>query len=307
MKARLTAVLLVITLVLLSFAGCSREGDVNSPELPAAPALPSASTMSMDISLFESAPVDVQAIRAGGYQDVQTAQGFESKLNFLNAAVRVHFLNLVVYLALVEPVAAFTLAAHSVPQPQSDDSWLWTYIFVSETAEYSIYLNGKNMGSYTRWRMEVSSTDPSAPLDHFLWFEGRVYGDESSGYWQFYEPTDKMPAAMPAAVGADVPGTGGLLSTPGVQCIRIDWENRPGDEHELVFLVNKPGVPEEGSTLTNYESPTLSSVDFYDAKAAESGIIMWYPDGSGSIEWPDYKNGEKSCWDTHQYNTVCPE
>ena len=72
-----------------------------------------------------------------------------------------------------------------------------------------------------------------------------------------------------------------------------------------MFLVNKPVVSEEGSTLTYHESPSVSSVDFHDSKTGESGIIMWYPDGSGSIEWPDYKNGEKSCWDTRQNNAVC--
>ena len=111
MNTRLTAVLLVIPLVFLSFAGCSRQNDVSSPDVTTAPALPSASTMSMDVSFFQSAPVDVQAIKTGGYEDIEVVQGLESKLNFLNAAVRVHFLNLVVCLALVEPVAAQVVRA----------------------------------------------------------------------------------------------------------------------------------------------------------------------------------------------------
>ena len=185
-----------------------------------------------------------------------------------------------------------------MPQPQSDGSWLWTYIFVSDTAEYSIFLNGKNMGSYTAWRMEVSSTDPSDPLDHFLWFEGEVPIDEDSGYWQFYEPLDE-PVALSLSSGR-------VLSTPGVECIRIDWENTADDEHELVFLVNKPDVPEEGSYLTYLEIPTVSSVEFYDSQTGNGGIIKWYPDGSGSIQWPDYRDGDQYCWDTLQYNAACP-
>ncbi|MCX5800023.1 MAG: hypothetical protein NTX17_01340 [Candidatus Eisenbacteria bacterium] len=304
MRRRLTAVLVPLAFLCLLLADCSREGNVNSPEPAAAPPLPSISTMSMDLSVFESAQVDAQAIKDGGYKEIQPVAGLESKLNFFNAAVRVYFLNLVVCAALVEPVAAFGVAVHSVPQPQDDGSWLWTYIFVNNAVEYSIFLNGKDMGSYTAWKMEVSSTDPSAPLDHLLWFEGEVQKDDSSGYWQFYEPTVELLTMTPGVVMA---GAAEALSTPGVLSIRIDWKNREGNEHKLVFLVNKPGIPEEGSTLTYLELPTVFSVDFVDAKAGTRGIISWHPDGSGSIDWPDYRNGEKSCWDTHQYNTVCPE
>jgi hypothetical protein len=35
--------------------------------------------------------------------------------------------------------------------------------------------------------------------------------------------------------------------------------------------------------------------------------ITWYPDGSGSIQVPDYNGGLKACWDVHQNDVVCPE
>jgi hypothetical protein len=95
--------------------------------------------------------------------------------------------------------------------------------------------------------------------------------------------------------------------TPGIQTIRVDWEHHARNENELVFLVNKPGVPEEGSTLTFRESPCEGSIDFYNAENGATGSIIWYSDGSGSIEWPDYRDGMKSCWDNHQYDVDCPE
>ena len=299
MMRRLTAVLLVVVLVLISLAGCSQDSSVTGPENTSPPELPPASTMSMSLSMFESAEVNMEALAANGYEAMPLESGLETRLNFINAALRVGFLNLVVCAVLVEPVAAFGLAVRSFPQPQSDGSWLWTYIFVSDTAEYSIFLNGKNMGDYTAWRMEVSSTDPSIPFDHFIWFEGEVEKAEDSGYWQFYEPLDE-PVLMSAGE-YDMLG-----STPGIESIRIDWENTADDEHELVFLVNKPDVPEEGSYLTYREIPTVSSVEFHDSKLGNDGTIKWYPDGSGSIQWPDYRDGEQYCWDTLQYNSVCP-
>jgi hypothetical protein len=298
MMRRLTAALLVVLLVLASLSGCSRDSSVTGPVEGTPPSLPPLETMSMDLTAFDSAPVDESSLRANGYRTEVLDSSLDSKLNFINAALRVGFLNVVVCAVLVEPVAAFALAGRSIPQPQGDGSWLWTYIFVSEGVEYSIFLYGKNMDTYTQWRMEVSSTDPEIPFDHFVWFDGEVPISGDSGYWQFYEPEEAL--AYLTAGGEEA------FSTPGVESIRIDWENTADDEHELVFLVNKPDAPEEGSYLTYFDSPSLSSVEFYDSQTGNDGIIVWHPDGSGSIMWPDYRGGEKSCWDENQYNTTCP-
>jgi hypothetical protein len=296
MRKKITAAAVAMLLVLLVVQGCSDESPVGAQNDPAPPALPSISTMQIDISLFETAEIDAQAVRESGIERALLNAG-QAHLNFLNAAVRVLFLNVVVYSALVEPVAAFQVAIHSVPQLQPDGSWLWTYIYVGAEAEYGIYLYGKPAGDHVEWRMEVSSTDPAMTLDHFVWFDGIVYNDESSGYWQFYEPAESPVAAAFA---------GGAAQTPGVNSIRIDWENSENDEHRLVIMVNKPGVPEEGTTLTFSETPVVCAIDFYNAENGDIGNISWYPDGSGSIEWPDYRNGVKSCWNEIQLDVICP-
>jgi hypothetical protein len=295
MRKAITAAGLIILLAFFVVQGCSNDNPVGASNDPAPPALPSLSTMRIDISLFESADVDAHALREGGIERV-LLHANTTHLNFLNAAVRVLFLNVVVYSALVEPVAAFGVAINSVPQLQPDGSWLWTYIYVGPEAEYSIYLYGKSAGDYVEWRMEVSSTDPAMILDHFTWFDGIVYSDENSGYWQFYEPAESPAAAVVA----------GAAGTPGVNSIRIDWENGEGGESRLVILVNKPGVPGEGTTLTFFESSAMSAIDFYDAENGDNGNISWYPDGSGSIEWPDYRDGIKSCWNEVQLDVICP-
>ena len=296
MRNRMTALSLAFLLVLSIVGGCSNESPVDATNEAQAPELPSTSTMTMNLSLFESASIDMESQKAG-MLDETSAAVYHTKLNFLNAAVRALFLQVVVYSALVEPVCAFEVAIRSVPQPQPDGSWLWTYIYVAKDAEYSIYLYGKPVDDYVEWRMEVSSTDAEMPLYHFTWFDGVVYNDEDSGYWQFYEPSDQAIAAF--AYDDDY--------TPGIQTIRVDWENRARNESELVFLVNKPGIPEEGSTLTFLESCCQGSIDFYNAENDASGSILWYSDGSGSIEWPDYNDGMKSCWNNFQYDVDCPE
>lgn len=295
MLKRFNPVLTVMLIIALT-AGCSNE-TATGPGLSDAPELPPLSTMSIDLSFFESPDLSSAEIEAGSIDRslLTSAQGV--KTNFLNAAVRVLFLDVVVYSALAEPVAAFAVAAHSIPQHQSDGSWLWTYLFVEDDREYGIYLFGKDEGEYIQWRMEVSSTDPEMLLDHFVWFDGQVH--DGHGYWQFYEPSELESGIRPASAFA--------CATPGAESIRIDWEDIPEEGHRLVLLVNKAGDPAEGSTLEFYGSPSMGSVEFTDAAEGTTGEIVWFADGSGSIQWPDYNGGEKSCWDTMQNNIDCDQ
>jgi len=280
---------MVVLVVIISLLGCSADNQTTEPEVPAPPELPSVSTMSMDVDFFQSAQIDTQSVRLGKLNVSIADAPAALKLNYVNAAVRVFFLNVVVYAAPAQPVAAFATAIHSVPQYQQDGSWLWTYVFVdNQGSEFSIFLRGKRMDSYVAWSMEVSSNDPTLPLDHFLWFAGEVANDGRSGYWQFYEPeSDKA-------------------GTPGVQCIRIDWQNSSAIDQHLTFLINKPGDDAEGSTLVFDEALEMAMIEFHDAASGNTGTIIWYRDGSGSIEWPDYKEGTRSCWDVWQYDADCP-
>lgn len=297
MRKRLTTIGLMILLAAFVLQGCSSDDNPVGTEELQAPPLPSVETMKMDISFFGSADLPPQAIEAGKLDntpDAAVMDGFH--LNFLNAAVRVLYLDVIVYSALVEPVVAFQLAVHSIPQPQEDGSWLWTYIVVDDNAEYAIYLYGRDEGTYSSWRLDVSTNDPEMPLDHFTWFEGEVEDNDSGGFWQFYEPAEE------AAAFASAP-----LVTPGVRNIRIDWADDGMDGSSLILLVNKAGDPAEGSTLTFEELPEHSSIEFYNTEKYTTGTILWRFDGSGYIEWPDYRDGVRSCWDNTQHDIDCAD
>lgn len=294
MRSRVTLTVVAMLLATLAMVGCSSDDQPTGPETQEQLSLPPVNTMSMDLGFFEAADVDDQSIQLGRLSESAAASSEALKLNYINAAVRVLFLNVVTYSALAEPVSAFVVAAHSVPQYQQDGSWLWTYIYVDDHgSEYGIFLRGKRMEDHVAWSMEVSSTDPDLLLDHFLWFAGEVAIDERSGFWQFYEPESSEAIAA---------GSG---STPGVQSVRIDWRKSAANDQRLALLINKQGDPAEGSTLIFEESPEMAMVEFYDAANTTTGTILWYPDGSGSIEWPDYKDGVKSCWDALRDDVDC--
>jgi hypothetical protein len=296
---------LVLIVALLGIQACGSDDDPVIPptDQTEAPDLPDMSTMTMDLSFFGLAGVDDASAKQGSPSPELLAAS-TGKDNFINAAVRVLYVHLVFFAAFEPPVAAFAVAIHSIPQRQPDGSYLWTYIYVDDGIDYSIFLYGKDEGDYVAWRMEVSTNNPEMPLDHFVWFSGEAQKNDTFGFWQFYEPIDGPPA-MAAAAGA--------LQTPGEQSIRIDWENSPGDIHSLTILVNKEGADDEGNTVQFYASPTVHYIEFTDYTVNPQGDaydITWYPDGSGSLLVPDYPEdnpGTKACWDTGQYDIVCPD
>lgn len=252
-----------------------------------APALPSvAKTMQVNLDFFGIAEptLDTQSLETGkpGAELEQYAAG-GNRSNFINAYVRAVYATLITYDALEEPIAAFAFAIHSVPQKQQDGSWLWTYIFVDESIEYSVFLYGTPMpGERVSWRLEVSSNDPALPLDHFTWFEGET--GQGNGYWQFYEPVDE---------------------TSGRQLARVDFlDGRV--EHRLTITVNGAGHEDEGDVLDFHETEFTGAIAYTDASAGETSTVLWRADGTGFIEAPDYNGGMKSCWDEHQRDTDCP-
>jgi hypothetical protein len=296
-----TGVFLVLMVALLGFQACSNDDDPVAPRDPAAdaPALPDLSTMTMDLSFFGLAGVDESSMELGKPSQ-QLLAASTGKDNFINAAVRVLFVQLTFCAVFEPPVAAFALAIHSIPQKQDDGSYLWTYIFVDEAIEHSIFLYGKDEGDYVAWRMEVSTNNPGMMLDHFVWFDGEAMKDDTHGYWQFYEPVAE-PAFYVDAVAA---------GTPGVESVRIDWLNAPGNVHRLTLLNNMEGHVDEGDNVVFMSSPAMSSIELTDVSVPETYSIVWYYNGSGFLQVPDFPEadpGVKSCWDTQQFDVICPD
>jgi len=277
---------------------CSNDDNPVQPNsgTSEAPTLPAMSTMVLTLDFFgvPTPEVDPQSIQSGKPGPELETAAAANRTNWINAFVRVFCLKLLVYDALEEPIGAFALAIHSVPQKQSDGGWLWTYIFVEDGVEYSVFLYGKVVDEHAEWRLEVSTNAPGFQLDHFVWFTGQSMLDNTEGYWQFYEPV--LPAsAAPAVTG----------STDGIQVARIDWEHITPTDHRLTVTVNKPGDPDEGDILEFHESLSIGEVNHYDAGEDRHSNITWYPDGTGSITVWDYNNGETACWDQYQRDTDC--
>jgi len=289
----------VFLFAVLFLPACSSDDNPVQPQpnTSEAPTLPAMSTMVLTLDFFgvPMPEVDPRSILTGKPGPELEAADAANHTNWINAFVRVLWLKLLVYDALEEPIGAFALAIHSVPQKQSDGGWLWTYIFVEDNVEYSVFLYGKVVGDRAEWRLEVSTNAPDFLLDHFVWFTGQSMLNNTEGYWQFYEPV------FPASAASAVAG-----ATDGIQSARIDWEHITPTDHRLTVTVNKPGDPDEGDTLEFHESLSIGEVNHYDAGEDRRSNITWYPNGTGSITVWDYNNGEPACWDERQQDTDCP-
>jgi hypothetical protein len=270
-----------------ALAGCSDDSttrpDVDNNQ---APALPAVSTMKFNLDFYgvQAPTVDAQSLETGRPSDamLQTAAAGDHE-NWINAYVRAVFIYLTTFDMLEEPIGAFAYAIHSVPQKQSDGSYLWTYIFVDKEIEYSVFLFGTPKLDTVEWRMEVSSNNPAQVLNHFVWFTGESKRDDTGGYWQFYVPVDE---------------------TNGVPVVRIDWVNGL-HEDTLTLTVNGAGLENEGDVLEFSDSKATGSIEYFDASENLTSSIIWHSDGSGSLTVPDYNGGAKACWDTEQRNVAC--
>jgi len=285
-----TGLALVLTAALI--AGCSTDNTITVPEgdgaqTSNAPALPGLSTMSLQLDFFgtPTPAVDAESIVQGKPSDaLARAAAAGNHSNWINAYVRAIYATLITFDALEEPIGAFALAIHSVPQPQDDGSYLWTYIFVDEdSVEYSIFLYGTPRVDRVLWRMEVSTNDPKQPLTHFVWFDGETLNNDTGGFWQFYQPIDE---------------------TTGTALVRMDFLNGI-TENRLTVTVNGVGHDDEGDYLDFRETEFTGSIEHYDASDAALASILWRGDGSGSLTVPDYNDGMKACWDTRQRDTDC--
>ena len=273
--------------MLAALSGCSND-SVTLPDSTNtnAPALPAVSTMKFDLDFYGvSAPtLDAQSLSTGAPSDAMllSASGGDHE-NWINAYVRAVFIHLSTFDMLEEPIGAFAYAIHSVPREQPDGSYLWTYIFVDQAIEYSVFLFGTPKQDTVEWRMEVSSNDPALLLNHFVWFSGESRHDDTGGYWQFFDPIDQ---------------------TQGVPSARIEWTN--GNlEDTLTLTVNGSGYENEGDMLTFTDSKSTGSIEYYDASASLTSSIIWHANGTGSLTVPDYNGGAMACWDREQRNVAC--
>jgi hypothetical protein len=272
MKTRSLA-LLVPFLYFLIIAGCGRETSAPTKE---APDLPPAESLEFDLSFFQQQNLPGQA---------QGTDEALAKFNWLNAVVRVAYVNLAVVQNLTPPCLAFAAAVHTVPVLEDDGTWLWTYTWMSpENVPFTIHLRGHVRDPHIEWSLRVTAPDADPPLDDFLWFAGESGIRSNSGYWILNDSDEGQP----------------------VPCARIDWDYPALLDRVLTFENIEQANPDFGDRLTYRVEGVMISILFQDTSEGVDSDVTWNAQtGSGSLQVPDYNDGLRACWDEHQEDVLC--
>ncbi len=258
--------LLMAALSILALTGCSEDTPLGpNPEPQAeAPTLPDASKLQIELSFFDQGKdLDKDLTRQ----------------NFFNAYLRAVVVTAMTEVALAPPVAAFSLAIHTVPSYQPDGSWLWVYTYVNGAEEVQIRLRGTIADDHVDWEMRVTALDEG--FDNVLWFDGTTQDRGDTGDWTFY---DAAQAGNPAAA-------------------ELHWQHRPASNTlRVVALLDESA----GDELTFSEADGEHRIDYSEGDSADVWFIRWLEsDGSGSLMVPDYNDGAEACWDEQQYDVDC--
>ena len=275
-KETLRRAIPVVLLAFLSFTAC--KDNPADPQETEKPPLPPLSSMQLDLSFF-----------SGGAAHTGKASGIETPgPNFNNAALRLLVINATVTLAMAVPVATFGAAISQQPVLQSDGKYHWVFSVTENGKTYQADLAGSLdlANAESVWEMRITLPNATPAINNFLWYSGRAKLDNSAGEWHVFDP---------------------LQPDAGIEVLHIDWSHPSSEEATLIFTIVKPGIPENGDKLTYSSIDTDRDVVLLDQSSGDSIQIHWDAvTGEGYLIAPNYRNGEKSCWDGQQNDTTCP-
>lgn len=279
MKLRLASLALT-ALLATTLASCGKEPNAPSPVSNNAPAVPPASSVNFDFGFFTSkGAAQIAAAHPDGV-DASTARS-----NWINAAVRVMYLNLTVQDLFSAPAQALNAALSTKPVLGQDGWYVWTYAIMDSGRTVTLKLRARVDGTVVSWQMHASDSGANPPLNDFTWFTGETRIGSDTGYWLF---NDRKAGATVAVA-------------------RIDWNAASPTRRQLSFRNVETGSAHFGDQLEYTLDGSDVSVIFHDAVANKDSDISWNEaNGRGSLLVPDYNNGERACWDEHQEDMVCP-
>jgi len=278
-------------LLLVQITGCgdgSDEADEDIMDTSGAPALPPDESMTVDLSAFNDGQALVPEIPVAG-DAVHQSPGNVALVagdNYTNAAARALTINAAIASALAFPAGLFSLAKDTAPVKQSDGSWVWSYSMTYDVFAVDSMLIGVPDGDKTYWTMMVAVDNPILPITDFVWYTGMSTESNTSGSWKFndmYAPTEQLPT------------------------VKLDWSVDVLRENADLTIENIDTRSDYlGDVLFYNAKPGIAAMSFEDIYEGETWDITWDVEtGAGNITVPNYKSGEKSCWDAQKQDIQC--
>jgi hypothetical protein len=262
--------------LMLMFYLTSCEKNPTEPVDEQAPTLPPVESMKVDVNFFRNPPG--QSLEKSSL----------SKNNFIAASARVLIINTVVLVASVVPSAIFLAALSQTPELKPDGKFHWIYTVQQGGKVYSADLAASvdMLNSEVIFEMYVTCPTYNPPLSNFLWYKGRAKIGNLEGWWIFHH--DQFPDSL-------------------IDVLRIDWQV-PDSTHQNLKISNVHTTHADYGNYLEYqiESET-GNLYFYDSSESQTSTIHWNSGtGTGYIQWFDYLDGVKSCWNENQDDIDCP-
>lgn len=299
--------LIVLALVALLVGGCRSnvntepEEDVTIPpqeEVGVPPEIPPLSTFVMEFGDFASSG-NVVAVPDGesmwqlvSYNGPEVSQpdgdadsnGDQKNWNF--AALNVGVWNVLLFVGLIVPVAAFAESFNYTPEQLPDYSWVWRYEVPLNEDIYHAELHGKFIASGVRWDMYLSK---EGEYTDFPWYYGESNLPVTEGFWILKnnpsDPTDLL---------------------------RIDWQrNLAAGTSEIKYTNIVPNGPENGGYI--YYGVTADGAydrfyEIYNKGKNNYTYIEWnYTTQEGRVKAAHFfGDDEWHCWDSAHGDAGCP-
>lgn len=253
--------------LVFAVAGCDSAGTFEDDPPPPLP--PEAFTLETDI--FEDAP-------AG-----KASAEYE---HFVNAALRVWPVSLVLKTSLLIPYTLTAAALQAEPQ-LTGGAWVWSSQIATGDGPAVFSLSARPEGDRLEWQMRVSYTDGATGVRHedFVLYTAETRPNDDSGSWDLFYPVD---------------GT-------RTHALEADFEVHGEDDKEITFRVPLTAREHAGSLVRYAEEDGEHRFFWREADADREHLVTWNPvTKTGSITATNYNGGARACWDASLRNADCP-
>ena len=241
----------------------SCEKDSNDGD---APALPPATTITLDVDALSSA-----------YQPVKSTEKVGTYYNIAMAVTAITYWNTNLVAGMALPVYAFSAVASQEPVRVDNNTWMWSASFASGDSTITAELTASVVEDVVNWEMSLKST-----VMDFVWYTGTSNYTATSGTWLLYD----NPADNNAFISIN------WTVDYEAETFDVKFTNvRTGDNYEDSYI-------EYGKTSTVdlfyevYDSfDEVTYTILYDVQTHEGSIS----DGTNTY-----------CWDINYLDTTCP-
>ena len=281
-----TGITFLAVLLVLTVWGCDDDSPTG-PNLDEVPDSPTMEEVDMDFSVFSNA-------QNYGAHKIMDSEDFDQVRTFLqnNPADNPY-----------EQAALMAFAAESWFQvlgqfpntyfrqnqwgdPERDgDTWIWEWQVNIEGESVSMVITAEPVGDERHWEMRYSAqgVEGQDDFEDVLFIAAQVALDGSGGAWQMYnftsEPDDPV-FSMDYALNED-------LTT----MVDLRFQEEDDDDSRILY-------ESDGAT---------GSLQLWGLYGNQShSLLNWNNDtGTGSIESPDFRDGERICWNDSYQETDC--